>query len=326
MLRVTMKTLFLSALLAVVLALSAAAAEPPACIQAKLPPGGVTNRVQVGADVWFSSGRGEWEETFSSSYFGINNSLLEWENLDSRMLVLRGEVFITPWLFVDGSWAAGDIEDGDNTDSDRDGSRVVIQSRADTEGETTMASAGVNYRFSRHLFRRWTGYSDVFLGYQYYRDEVNDHNGVDTILFGDPVNVPFEGLDSTYMFEWQAIRLGLRAGIPVLRRLTLTTSLSSLIVINYFGEGYWNLRDDFRSQSPNFVDKSDGGAGSEFQLGLNLRICRHFSLEAGGRVIYLYTQDGVDKTYYSDGTSDTTPIDHAESLRYGAYAGLRAGF
>jgi hypothetical protein len=322
-----MKTIALSTLLLAVLALSAAAAtEPPACITAKVPPGGVTNRVQLGADIWFTSGRGEWEETFHSDYFNINNSLLEWEDLSSRLLVLRGEVFITPWLSVDGSWAAGDIEDGENTDSDRNGSRVVIQSKADTEGETTMASAAVNYRFSRQLFRRWAGYSDVFLGYQYYRDELNDHNGVDTVLFGQPVDVPFEGLDSTYMFEWSAIRLGLRTGIPLFRRLSFTTSLSSLLIISYYGEGYWNLRDDFRRQSPNFVDKSDGGAGSELQLGLNFQVCRHFALEAGGRVIYLYTQDGVDKTYYADGTSDTTPIDHVESLRYGAYAGLRAGF
>jgi hypothetical protein len=299
---------------------------PPSCIQAKVPTGGVTNRIELGADVWFTSGRGAWRESFHSDYFGINNSVLEWDHLDSRLLVLRGELFFTPWLSVDGSWAAGDIEDGENTDSDRAGSRVEIQSKADTEGDTTMASAAANFRFSRLLFPRWTGYAAVFLGYQYYRDELHDRNGADTVLFGDPVSVPFDGLDSSYSFQWQSVRLGVRAGIPVFRRLSVQTSLAGLGVVEYYGEGYWNLRDDFRQESPNFIDKSDGGVGTEFQLGLNFRICRHFSLEAGGRVVYLYTEDGSDTTYYADGTHDTVVLDYAESLRYGAYAGLRAAF
>ena len=74
------------------------------------------------------------------------------------------------------------------------------------------------------------------------------------------------------------------------------------------------------------MDTSYGGAGAELLLGLNLKLCRHFSIEAGGRVIYLYTADGTDTTYFSDGTRDTSRLDHAESLRYGAYAAVRAAF
>lgn len=302
----------------------------------------VTDHVQLGVKTWFSQGSDEWEISFAGfvedSYFE-GRSVLEWEELENTIPVLFGEVRLTPWLRLGGSYGSSEISSGENTDTDRldaqdlgYNNQVIAQSIADTEGDTTFYDINLYLRLNRLLTvypKNLKGNLDGYVGYQSYRDELNDHNGVQTADWdGNPVNEPFEGLDSTFDFDWTAVRMGLRGEYPVLESLLVKADVALLAGAEYEGEGFWNLRSDYKSTPPNFTQKADAGSGYDIKLGVAYKPIPYVAIEAGYWFFSLNTSDGTEITYFADGTQSEPPetVDEVKSTRDGFYVAVSGNF
>ena len=309
----------------------------------------ITDHVQLGVKTWFSQGADEWQISFSESIPVYDDSLyyegrsrLEWENLDNTIPVLFGEVRLLSWLRLGGSYGSSAISGGNNTDSDWLTStdlgyddQMISQSIADTEGDTTMYDINLYVRLNDLLTvypKDLKGNLDAYIGYQSYKDELNDHNGVQTVDFdGNPVEEPFDGLDSTFDFDWSAFRLGLRGEYPVLQKLLVKADAALLAGAEYEGEGFWNLRTDYKSTPPNFTQTADSGNGYDVKLGLAYKPIPYVAIEAGYWFFSLSASDGTETTYYADGTTSgddesIETLDDVKSARDGFYVALSGNF
>jgi len=300
-----------------------------------MPPPVREQKYQIGVETWLTRGQNKWQVSFVEFEPGFGaipgRSRLDWENLDAILYRLRGEYTLQPSLRVGASLGLGSLRDGKNSDRDWftvDGEEYLFfKSEADTRGDIRALDVNLYARLNE-LFpqRKWVGDWDLVFGFLYHKEEVNDRNGFDVILFGESVRDPIEGLDSTFDFEWRALRLGVRGEIPLRDRLWLRGAAVGLLGVDYRGEGYWNLRDDFRDQSPNFVQKADGGYGADFQLSLMVQCTERVFVEVGYSLLALRAKNGVDTIYFYDGDEVDTKLDWARTTRHGLTLGVSASF
>ena len=303
----------------------------------------VTDHVQLGVKTWFSQGADEWQTSFvhTEGVYYEGRSRLKWENLDNTMPVLFGEVRLTWWLRLGGSYGSSEISGGNGTDTDfMDSSGLeydnytVMQSIADTDGDTTYYDVNLYFRLNRlvNVYQKNAkGNLDAYVGYQNYKDELNDHNGVRTVEWlGNPVEEPFEGLDSTFDFDWSAVRLGLRGEYPILEKLLVKGDAALLTRAKYEGEGFWNLRSDMKPTPPNFTQEAEEGEGYDVKIGLAYKPIPYVAIEAGYWFFSLSASDGAGTTYYAEGVYDEDEsdesLDDVKSTRNGFYVALSGNF
>lgn len=292
--------------------------------------------ISVGAGAWITTGEGGWETSFifTDPGFGVatGRSKLQWENLDSVVFVLSGEVRASRLVSFAGRLGGGNINDGANTDSDWIDDFKFLESEAQTEGNTKFFTLDMLVDL-RELFKlkKVDAQLEGFIGYHYYTDEVNDTDGVTTLVLGEPIYDPLDGLDSTYDFAWQMLRLGGRAIIPVYPKWTLSCEAALLALLDYEGQAYWNLRagsgpDDFRESSPNFVQTADTGRGIDARCSLSYELHKSLTLSAGYWYMHFEAENGEDTIYFADGTAGNTSLDNVESTRHGAFLELVGRF
>ena len=277
--------------------------------------------IQLGVGEWFSSAESEWQITFPGG-----RSMLEWNNLDGEIPYVTGELRVLPWLSLGGLYGRGDVE-GDNSDRDWVGSPdsllgevLISRSTADTSGETSLAEGDLYVRLlSGRPDLGAPRALDLVLGYRQYKQELNDRNGVDTD------GRRFRGLDSTFDFEWSAAVVGLRGEWPVQKWLRVRCEAAALVAPDYHGEGYWNLRDDYRRESPNFVQDGSGDTGVDLRAGVELRPVQNVAIEVGYSWFNLEA-DGHESTYFSDNTKSGEAVKGVKSTSQGVFASVGVRF
>lgn len=293
-------------------------------------------RFSIGLEAAFTSGESAWEIRFHEidplfGYVG-GRSKLEWKDLDSIVYRVQAEFRITSWLRVSGSYALGDIDEGRNTDTDwvvglapRD--LVFSKSVADTDGDLTMADINLYLRLNKVFdLSRIGGVWDAFLGFQYHEEDLRDRNGFQVVYVEEMVHEELEGLDSTYAFEWQAVRAGVRADVPLASRLRWRGQVAGLLGARFKGSGYWNLREDFREEEPNFLHRASAGFGLELRAALAYDLFKHAAVELGWWGLYLRARDGTDTTYFADGEVGEVELSRVTSRRSGMFVGASARF
>jgi hypothetical protein len=293
-------------------------------------------RVQISGDIWISRGASEWEVSFFDwdDFLGegTGRSLLKWEDLDSIVYRLAGVYRVNDWLALEAAFGFGTIDDGRNTDTDwlttaRVNNFVYSQSIADTDGDLSLFELTAAFRLNRLMnMSRIGGEWDFLFGYSYYEESVGDRNGIQTIEYGQPVYESFSDLDSTFDFQWRMFRLGLRGETEVGDKWRLRGQFAALLGIAYEGEGFWNLRDDFRAESPNFVQEASGGVGFDLAASLAYQFTPRFYAELGYRLLSLRVRDGSDYIYFADGGQGYSDLDDVRSTRHGAFIGVGAAF
>jgi len=306
----------------------------------------ITERLKLGVDYWFTKGEGSWEieafEFIDVAVLAGIASELEWEDIDSDIPVFSVDLALLHNVRISGRYGSGDIDDGELTDSDflsvstpfeSTGNIKFSESKSDTDGDTEFYDINVHYELPEKWYPKLLSHAEVFLGYEYYSDELHMMNGVQTVsdgFFAPPVG-PFGGLDSTYDFEWEGVRLGARAEYNPHPKVSVGVTLAVLAVLDYSGEGFWNLRREFRRQAPNYEHEADSGEGLDVSVDLE-----YFPWEnVGIRVGYWYKQwsasDGEDTKFFTDaaaaelgldGTSTTADLGDVESVRHGFFAGI----
>lgn len=293
---------------------------------------GVFRGINLYGGAWYGLGDGSWQVSFP--YDGIaNKSRLEWEEIDGP-LYMAG-VKIKPYshaLTLDLQYGDGEIEGGRGTDSDLYGD-LVLESKADTEGDSKYYSADLYLLVYPDLGETigWGKserlYTDdlkveLFFGWFYYEDSLLLTDGVVT---EDPFGVagftgPFPGLESQYEFRWDGFRVGFQAE----RELAdnpwdshgIKFKFAYFFMVDYEGEGIWNLRADFR-QDPSFRHEGDNGFGFECLLGLYWEPVRHIRFNLDYRYFLIRVEHGTDTTFFSDGTRGRCDLDKVESTRHG---------
>jgi len=233
----------------------------------------------VGLKGWFSQADAKWRISFpyvtSGGQAGKIESELRFNDIDSPLAVVTGGGKIGSRFSFDILYGAGDIARGRGTDTDRfipsSGSGLEFsQSQNDISGDVMMWGGNLYYN-NKLLPGAGSGPWGLVVGFLHYEDNLTLRNGAqtNTVPF-EGLNMPlgpFSGLNSTFNFEWNMLKVG------VLRRARLSKgfSYSGLFAaypyVDYRGEGYWNLRagtnpNDFRMQSPNFIQQASTSYGS----------------------------------------------------------------
>ncbi len=292
-------------------------------------------RFQLGLESWFSTGESSWQISFLEPLprGGVirGRSRLEWEDLDSILYILRGEFRFTPWFSLSAAYGFGDMNDGRNTDTDwydfPGGTFLLAQSVADSDGDVTLFNIDAYVRLSElYNLGQVPGHWDLVFGYRYYEEDLRDRNGLLTMLEDQPVRIPFEGLNSTYRFEWSAFRLGLRGEIPLRERVRMHAEVIGLLGVEFDGEAFWNLREDFRNEPPNFVQSATAGTGAEVRLAAAYDFTPNFYGELGFWWFRMRARNGTDRTFFADGEEGRARLDWVETKRYGVGLGLGGRF
>lgn len=294
--------------------------EAPAEAAEMLAPPPAPPAVEAGLQVWFSRGQSEFEIEFGGIFLN-GRSKLTWEDLDAAVLIFHAEGALSDRLRVGGRIGTGELDDGQNTDEDWLWDTKFSESTADTDGDVTLGDINLYYRLTEPGSKEFLQL-DGFVGYSYYEDDLNDQNLVQVV----PDEGPYPGLDSTFKFEWHAAKVGVRTLADLSSNITLKVTAAALYLIRYDGEGYWNLRDDFRRESPNFTQKSEDGMGVEGAIATVIRLTENLSLELGYWLYYIGSDEGEDVIYFADGTKGYTEITNVESFRHGVTVGLAAAF
>ena len=290
---------------------------------------------RIGIQTWFSSGAGEWQiEGYSSDDLSFL-SRLDWNDLDSNLLVLKADYQLKPGIRLSGSYGTGDIENGRNTDSDwylgpefDSGAFKFSESISETDGQTVLFDINIiidwfpeNRRDTERL------YFGAIIGYQIYEDELIDRDGIQTVVDEVPVYEPFEeGQNATYSFKWQAYRAGVRGRCDLTRATTISMDAALLIGVTYRGEGFWNLRTDMRPEPPNLINEADSGWGGDFTLWLSQMLTRNLSVEIGWKSLYLMSESGIHTSFLADGSIGQTTLSDVKSSRNGYFAGITCHF
>jgi opacity protein-like surface antigen len=282
---------------------------------------------------WYSSAAAKWQISFSNMGTGTGGeSELTFNQLSSPLIIVSAGAIIDSLFSFDCTYGFGSISGGHGTDSDRlfpsSGGGGLEYSRSESEitGDVRLWEINLYIDKRRFIDQKSSSWGMV-LGFLHYEDNLILRHGVQII----PVHSPFtQELDSRYDFSWDAFKVGITHRAPITPRLSYTGMLSIYPYVLYEGEGYWNLRTTgsgaFRSESPNFVQKSTSGYGYEAVLGLTYAPSDNVELSLGYRYLYLSARSGTDTLYFADGTSGDSRLDWVKVTRKGLLAGVLMKF
>lgn len=284
----------------------------------------------LGQRTWLSKGDSDWNIADTDGSPNVLSEL-EYKHIDSTVIELYGEVCIHSKHFLILEYGFGSIRNGKFIDSDYDGdNRTGLSYRSSGSVEDdNLWYLNINYalRILRIPAKEKGQDSsvDLLLGYQHWREDIIMTNGRWEVYGGAPYSAPISGLKSTYVFEWDSIKVGARGGLPVSSRFAMKASLFVIPWTQYRGEGIWNLRTDFR-QDPSFKHKADGGFGGGGDATLSYNPWRNLFIEMGYRYWKIESGDGTDTTYFSSGRVVTAPFNKATIQRHGVLFGINYVF
>ncbi len=277
----------------------------------------------LGIQGWFSSASAKWQISIPYQT-GTLESELDFNNIDSPIILFFGGGKLSDTISFDVLYGTGSIAGGRAIDTDRiipaggTGS-VLSESSSDITGDVRMVGGNLYFNSDRFTYPKG-GRWGVLVGFLHYEDHLTIRNGTQTV----PPLGPFGGLDSTYDFSWNAVRVGITRQAALSKSFSYSGVLSLYPYAVYRGEGYWNLGttgpNAFRAVPPNFVQESSNGYGYDAALELVYALSEHVELSAGYRYFYLYARNGTDTTYFADGTSYVDRLDWVTVTRQGAYA------
>jgi hypothetical protein len=291
-----------------------------------------SNLVDIGLGYLFSSSSTSWEISFWDQN-GRSRSVLDFKRKTGGIPIVFLDIHHPDsYASLSFQYGKGRGSNGEGTDSDYLSRRLEFRSRFDVSGETSFWIADVQTAFSftskpRLVLR-------PFLGWQHYEEKLNLADGRWTVIEGRDDYTPIIGLDSHYDFTWDALRVGIRGDLdlvktrqPGLSPLKLKSHLALFPYMRYSGQGVWNLRDDLK-QNPSFTHEADnfGLLGVDGAISLVSQPWKFLEIEGGVRLSYFYVQDGTDTTFFSNNTVGKADLDQAETLQVGLFIKVTGRF
>ncbi len=276
--------------------------------------------------LWHTWGEGSWELSFGVG----GKSKLEFKDIGSTMFLMGAR--IKPYFYfinIDFRYGFGSISSGTGIDSDWIDDELFSKSNSEIDGDTKYWSLDLSVLilpYRRKIGKPGMGEKkpphlvtlEAFSGWFHYEDNLKITSGVQVI----PPTGSFSGLKSTYDFKWEGLRVGLKYEWDFIKKpssllygMGIKIIPAFLLLVDYEGEGTWNLRDEF-AQNPSFEQEADGN-GFEGQIGFFYSPFKHFKMELAYYALQLEAKDGTDRTFFSDGTTGDSHLTEVSSERHG---------
>ncbi len=266
-------------------------------------------------------------------------SELTWEDLESYQVSAQGKLIMANKRFpfggmLRGGVSFGDINSGANQDSDysgdgRTGEYSRSNNRADS-GNVWDGSLGGGVIFFNHS-RTFSLAPAV--GFSYHEQNLTIHDGYQTL--NDPANTPVSltgqipavgpiaGLNSNYEAQWRTGWLGLDVEYMPAPFFDIHGK-AEFHSGKYEAEADWNLRSNFQHPK-SFRHTTNKATGVVAGVGIRAGHPNLFFT-----IDYLYqkwqAEDGVDRTYFSDGTTSDTRLNEVNWEAASINAGMTVRF
>lgn len=221
-------------------------------------------------------------------------SELIWRDLEIAQISAGVLAHIGEHIKVRGNFAYGDIQGGQNQDSDYLGDNRTFEfsrSRNGTDGEIADGSLALGYTFKVFdpSVKRYAEITPM-VGYSKHVQNLKMNDGYQVI----PALGSFSGLDSSYDAEWEGPWAGLNLRLEASRRAALLIDLEYHWA-DYTGEGNWNLRDDF-AHPVSFRHVADGN-GFIAALAVDYKLKQNWKIIARIESQRWEADAGTDTTY-----------------------------
>jgi opacity protein-like surface antigen len=252
-------------------------------------------------------------------------SELKWEDLEIWQVGVTGKLRLgtktayTP--FIRGSVDYGWITDGTAHDSDYEGNnRTMLEGQwiSATEDETvfdTSLGVGFDKNFWQNRF-----ILALLVGYSYHEQNLRLTDGMQLFPDSSPIN----GLNSTYDIQWH----GPFAGIDVELRPSPRFSLLGSVEYHwsdYEGEANWNLRDTL-AHPVSFRHEADSADGVVTTLKGRYLFSNNWTFDLAFEYRDFSAKDGIDLTFWADGTNTPTKLNEANWQSSGITIGMTYSF
>ena len=238
----------------------------------------------------------------------------------------KGDLIINKNFVIDGSYAYADIYEGDVQDSDynqnnRQGEYSRSLSHSD-DGEAWDASGALGYRVYFGAEKEYFNVDDLWftmlLGYSRHEQHLIATDGSQQI----PATGAFAGLHSNYTASWDGPWTGLELGGEKGRfsghfRVEYHEA-------DYFAQANWNLRSDFAH--PVSFEHSTDARGFVFDLGTTFKLTENWGLDFSSVLQQWDAWEGIDTTYFADGTKGYTQFNEVEWKSWAFMAGSSIHF
>ncbi len=250
-------------------------------------------------------------------------SELTWKDIEIATINIGTTLYLKSNWLVNMDLVYGHIFDGKNQDSDYLGNNRTLEfSRSNNgadEGDILDMSVAIGYRWQLPV-KPQQPYPNIELrpqvGLSYHSQNLKVVDGFQTI----PALGTFSGLDTSYDATWFGPWLGLDSHINFSDAFTLSFNFE-YHYIEYDASANWNLRADFAH--PESFTHEAKGYGLVGSIASQLRLNNDLSLKLS--IDYQDWQahrDGVDKTFFSNGSSLTTGFNGVNWRSFGANIGL----
>jgi opacity protein-like surface antigen len=238
------------------------------------PPSLADWQVEVGARLWFSSGRENEGPLFNAPPLVLASNL-NYTGMNS----LSGETFAradhASGFFVKGYLGAGGFDQGHLNDEDFPGFNVYSNTLSNLSGHIGYATIDAGYNF----FRTPNAKLGAFVGYNYYEQGINDYGCAQLAGEVEECVPPVQpGLLSITEYDhFHSLRLGLSSQVMLADRLRLTADAAYLPWVNYQGLDSHNARDLLNP------DADNAGNGMMLEAVLDYDLTANWSVGVGGR-------------------------------------------
>lgn len=255
-------------------------------------------------------------------------SELKWTDIESYVLDAELRLRLRDgWLrglYLEANGQTTTTFSGKNQDSDYLlDDRQAEFSRSDNNSENGwMQSAGASVGYSFQGSRDdgvWHYLITPFVGYTYAQQHFTQTDLYQTI----PAVGPIAGLHSAYDTTWRGPHVGLDYDV-LLYELHHFRLRGSYFKGDYRGIGNWNLRADFAH--PRSFDHTADATGWSARLWYGYMVLPSLELYASAQLDQMETDSGVDRTYFSDGTSADTRLNKARWMGQSYTAGVSYNF
>lgn len=267
----------------------------------------------LGVRPWITTGYNEWNFADNDGTPDVLSDL-RWRGVDSLVTEVYGEVRWKRLLLL-GSLGWGGIDDGVLIDDDflldnRQGRFSHTRSSVEDDG---LFYLNVDLG-ARILTWDRGGHLDLFVGYQYWHEKYVAFGTTGTTATSSSVKA------LTHDYRWNSVRLGIRAGIPLVARFHFKGAIVGLPVSRYDLEDVHHLRTDLR-KNPSFSSESDDGWGIGLDGALSYPIWKGLSVEAGYRYWRIDSGEGDKFTHGLTGTT-SAKLHNTTFERYGPHLAL----
>ncbi len=283
-------------------------------------------------------------DQFDWNIAGLDNSPdilseLSWEDLEITEITAKGKIIMLNNRVPFGgtirvSVSYGDIQAGTNQDSDfglddrtNEWSRSNNQADKGEVLDFTLGGGLVFQTPNRKLM------ISPMIGGSYHGQDLTIHDGYQTISQDNPFSPdpadnpppvgPIAGLNSTYDAEWRSGWVGVDLEFQPSPSFALLGSLE-LHSAEFDAVADWNLRSDF-NHPKSFTHHANEAAGVVAGFGTRFG-AGNLLLNLDLRFQKWRAEDGIDKTYFSDGSIGLTRVNEVNWESFSVSAGLTIRF